>query len=318
MKELFEELVQIIKQATPAGVTPVDMLISIIPMSKEAAYRRLRHEISFTFEEVVKIAKELGVSLDGMIDLPQKNRYNVQMTCVGGEDLIELYRNSFEEIIAGLKKLKTCSNPAIYLFTNKLFPFSHTFKYDMIAKFRLYKWTYLRDEVIIPTKMHEINVPSDIMRVENELFREMMNIPLNYICIPELMQIYVRDIKQCQKINLITDEEVLRLKNETFGLLDDLERDATNGVNQNNVPFNMFLCNSNFDASYLCFAGDEYKVVSTQLFGAGFYFFKDARIIDRMTNWINILIKNSTLVSISGEKQRLEFFRNQRMIVDAL
>ena len=318
MKDIYNELIQNIKQATPLGANSVDTLTDIIPMSKEAAYRRLRNEINFSFDEVVKIAKELNVSLDNLIGLSQRNRYNVQMTCVNSDDLVEQYRLSFEEIIAEAKKLKTCSNPVITLFTDMLIPFSHTFKYETIAKFRLFKWTFRWNEEIAPVKMHEITLSSDIIRLENELYREMTNIPTHYICMPELIQSYVRNIQYCQKINLITDEDVLKLKNETFRVLDDLESDATTGMLRNKAPFYMYLCNSYFNETYLYYGSNEYEAVTTQLFGVGFYFFKDIRIINQMKNWINTLIRDSTLISVSGEKQRFEFFRRQRLIVDTL
>ena len=318
MNNLYKELVQIIRNATPSDLTPVDTLISVIPMSKEAAYRRLRGEINFTLDEAVKITKEFDVSLDNLIDFSPKSRYSVPMICMGQDEFPDLYKHSFEEIIAILKKLKSCSNPAIYIFTNILLPLNHTFKYNAISKFRMFRRSFRWNEDVIPAKMNETIISPEFLQVENELFRELMTVPTNYVCTSELMQAFVRDIKLYRKMNLITEEEEKNLKNETIGLLDNLERDATKGVIQNNIPFYMFLSESNFDATYLYFSSDEYEVVATQLFGAGFFFFKDIRIINQMKNWKNTLIKNSTLISICGEKQRFDFFRTQRMVVDTL
>ena len=318
MVDLSKELIQVIKEATPSGSTLVDTLTDIIPMSKEAAYRRLRGEINFTCDEAVKIVTKFNVSLDCLIASSQEDRYSVQMTCVG-ETSTDLYRSSFNEIIAILKKLKTCSNPFISISTNMFIPLSYTYKYETISKFRMYISTLRWDDNHVPTKMHETDSPPGFIELENELFRELTSIPTNYICTPELVQAYVRDIKHCQKINLITDEEVLKMKNETFCLLDDMERDATRGKNHNNVPFYMYLNKASFDTTtYMYYSSDEYEIVSMRLFGVGFYFFKDIRIINQMKYLKNALIKNSTLISVSGEKQRIEFFRNQRMLVDTL
>ena len=51
----------------PPSMKPVDYISDILDIGKESAYRRLRGEMSFTLDEVIKLSVELRVSLDEIV-----------------------------------------------------------------------------------------------------------------------------------------------------------------------------------------------------------------------------------------------------------
>jgi hypothetical protein len=48
-----------ILDSIPKNIKPIEYLIKILDISKESAYRRLRGEIPFTFEEMSKLSLDL-------------------------------------------------------------------------------------------------------------------------------------------------------------------------------------------------------------------------------------------------------------------
>ena len=69
------ELINILKKRTSEKQNTVDLLMDIVSIGKEAAYRRLRGEIPFTLEEAVSICSRLNVSLDVLAGTKQEDIY---------------------------------------------------------------------------------------------------------------------------------------------------------------------------------------------------------------------------------------------------
>ncbi len=313
MKNIIEKLVSFIKEKTPPGINPVYTLTKIIPMSNEAAYRRLRGEVDFSFEEVVKIAKAFNLSLDYLAGINQENnRDNVQIICPGLGSSLDGYCQSVEKLINSIKELKTHSNSTFSLASSIHFPFSYTYKNPILLKYRLFSWLYQFENNLSPKKMKDFIVPSEVIELENVLCHEMQDLSINFICSSEIIQTSIDYAKYLQRLGLLTQEEIAIIKTNLLYLLDELEDNAVNGKNKNGYPFNFYICNTQIALTHLSLNSNDYDVISNQLFGVGFFFFKDTVMINQMKEWVNNLIKNSTLISISGEKKRIEFFQKQR------
>lgn len=64
---LTKYLVQAIKNALGPHRRVAPYLSDLLSLGKEAVYRRLRSEVTFSFDEVVLIAYDLNISLDTLI-----------------------------------------------------------------------------------------------------------------------------------------------------------------------------------------------------------------------------------------------------------
>ncbi len=320
MTQLYEELIRIIRLNTPAEMNPVDVLIDIIPMSKEAAYRRLRGEIDFSLEEVVRISRCFDISIDALRDsLDNQGRFGVQMMCVAEATLAtDRYKQAVQECIDLLKTLKTHPNAKVFVLTDILIPIFPIYKYEMLSKFFLYKFIHRCDNELYPAKMRDMQVPEEIQMMHRLFLKEIQDVAVHHICPPDLMQSHVREVTFFHKMGLLTDDEVQQIKQETNLLLDQLEKNMMKGKTSNDMPFSVFLSYFGFDTTYVYYHSDTFASVSVHMFGDGFYYYKDSRIVHKMKNTLDGLIKNSVLISVSGEKQRLEFMLRQREMVNAL
>ncbi len=319
MKNIFEKIIQELKQNTTLGNNPVETLINIVPMSKEAAYRRLRGEIDFSFNEIVKITQRLNISLDNLIEKTHEDeRYDKELASLNLGSLGNKCYQSTEELISLLKIMKKKENPHIFALSNILLPFAYIYKYDTMAKFRLYRWTCQWEDEVFPQKMENFIVADSIHDIKTKLCKELQTIAVSYVCQPNFLNGFIHDIKYFQRINLVSNEEVGKLKNETFSFLDDLERDLITGKSQAGSRISFYVCNTSLDSSYLLLKCNEFETFGIRLFGLTLHFMKDPKITSEIKNWIQTMIKHSTLISVSGEKQRFEFFKKQREFINAL
>ena len=63
-KNLNSVLIAIVLDKIPTTIKPVSYLMELLNLSRESAYRRLRGEISFSFEETAKLSTALDFSVD--------------------------------------------------------------------------------------------------------------------------------------------------------------------------------------------------------------------------------------------------------------
>ena len=65
--KIVNELITAMKARVPEKQNLAGYLADTLCMGKEAVYRRLRGEVSFTLEEVALISRRLGISIDQII-----------------------------------------------------------------------------------------------------------------------------------------------------------------------------------------------------------------------------------------------------------
>lgn len=78
---IHNQLLDAIKDRLPQDQI-VGRLMDTLCIGKEAAYRRLRGDVSFTLEEAVTIALELGISIDDVMgnDNPKSRPFQLKLT----------------------------------------------------------------------------------------------------------------------------------------------------------------------------------------------------------------------------------------------
>jgi hypothetical protein len=128
----------------------------------------------------------------------------------------------------------------------------------------------------------------------------------------------INDIKYFYDINLITDNEKNILKEEFLLMIDALEKLAAKGKHENGEEISIYISNVNFEASYSYFRSTNYKSSIIRLFSINFISTGDANVFEYQKDWIQSLKKYSTLISVSGEMQRVQFFDKQREYINNL
>ncbi len=317
MNKLQHEVVRIIKEYTPQNMQPINILIDILPMSKEAAYRRLRGEIDFSFTEIVKLSQTFNVSLDSLIKEEYSNYILpdvVQIVSSDKNNSIDNYCLLLEYVISCIRKTKESANPIIFSNTHHILSHPYIFKYKNISKFRFYRYLYFQNEDI-DKNFSDFIVPDKIITLEYMLYKEALQIKISYVHLMEIAQIYVTDINYFYKLGVLSEKDAEIQKNEALSLINDINHDSITGRNNYNVPFTLYVSNINFQADCVYFFSEYFETVIVQLFGFNFYSFNDYNSIIDMKNWMKNLISSSTQITSSAEKQRYEFFQKQEKTI---
>ena len=147
----------------PENLKPVTLLMDVLDIGKESAYRRLRGEKPFSMEEIYKLSLVLNFSLDEIIsnDKSDAAAFNHIGTIRQNpsKNLLEFFRY-YESY---LQRLIDSENSEITCTLNH---FLHTMfiNYEHLFKFIYYRWmhqmtdvplNYLYSEVVIPKEIKE-------------------------------------------------------------------------------------------------------------------------------------------------------------------
>ena len=310
-------LIEAMKEKLPLKGQLADMLMDTLYIGKEAVYRRLRGEVPFTLQESALISRKLGISLDKIIGLSFKSNAMFNINIVDYDDPFESYYNILEKYVSLINTMPDDPNSVMGTSAN-IIPQTLYLKHELLAKFRLFKWMY-QNKYIDCKSFEELDIPPKLVNIQKDYVAMARHIhSIDYIWDNMIFQHLINDIQYFASIHLISDETKEEIKKELFLLADELEELAINGKTADGNRVRIYVSNINFEATYSYVDTNNLQLSLIRIYSINSITTMDNEIFCTLKEWIQSLKKFSTLISESGEMQRIQFFKQQREIIDAL
>lgn len=319
-----QTLLQAIELRLPSKSKQVDLLTSLISLGKEAAYRRLRGEVLFTFEEACKIATKLGFSLDNITHSTHYRDKSIWSQNIIMPDEINNYSDYYFELVVGEHENFTQLLADPNLYTMGAFdtpPHALVFPFSTLFRFRCFEWIYRINKGTNPIKLEDIQFTSE---------QESRTKILSETLIAKTEQIFIFDrriytsvadlVRYFSELNLINPEERAQLKEELIASLIALELIAIEGksrTKEERLTWT-FISNIDLNGNYTYVKGSGFEFSTTVLYQLSAAVSSDARVCQMQRLWIESLRKYSTLISIGGDKERSAFFEEQKKHIEQL
>ncbi len=321
MKEvtLYDGFLSELRKRIPRGAELTNTLVDMLYIEREAVYRRLRGEVPFTFIEVMTVSKELGISLDNLAQADTGKSRPFQLKLVEYANPLESDYKMMREFINLLAMVKDGEDWEAGQSTNIL-PRSFCYYYSNITRFYLFKWLYQYSHVDSLKHYSEVKITPQLASMQQEYLRVTRQLKSSYFIFDHLVFHYlVTDIKFFASINLITPEDVAALKEDLMHLLDDMEHFAAKGrFTDTGNEMLIYLSNINLDTNYCYFGSRDFHLSMLKAFTLNMVTSRDSYTYERLRCWLQSLKRSSTLITVSGEKQRVMFFEEQRRLVGSL
>lgn len=315
---LCNRLLDAIKHKLPKDANMANILTDILFIGKEAAYRRLRGEVSFTLYEAALIARKFQISLDSIINLAPFENLIFELKPQRFYNLRDIDYKMLEEYIDVLKFSKT-DPKAEQVFTSNVFPQFPSHKHYLLTKYSSFRWMYLNEKADAIKSFHEMEFPDRLYKLCRDCVNETMNIAnTSYIWDSTIFQSIVKEIKYFSNIELINAQDVLLLKNELEELLNFIERITAIGCFENGNKIQIYISDITSDTGYAYLDTEYLHLSMINAFALNYLVALDKRTLDKIKERVQSLKRVSTLISESGEEQRLRFLRAQREIVSTL
>lgn len=318
MSIINDDLIRILKKNTPEKENTVDLLMNILPLGKEAAYRRLRGEIPFTLDETVAISKSLNISLDLLIGIEQKNTFAFHLNAIFAKEPMAEYARMLKEILNGVKYIRQKDSGSFSYRAYRTLPCEFMYKYKSLSTVYIYILFYQLYLQSTPRKLLEIHIPRNIFALQQETAEAMFNIDSMLVLDKRVFLDYIEIIQYFRGLGMISEEETVQIKRDLFKMLDDMEKMAISGMADNHHKLDIFISSISFDCTYTYLECSDYNACSVGVYCVDYLTCEKPQISENHKLWIKSLVRFSTLISVSGELQRNEFFHTQRNYVETM
>ena len=161
--------------------------------------------------------------------------------------------------------------------------------------------------------------PEKLLKVQKELLEDIRLVRRTCFILDEnLFRSFVKEIKYFSELGLVSTTDVQDMKKELYQLLRELEILSEKGSYHNGNSLSVYLSNVNFEATYSYVEKARFQICFLRVYSINSMDSRDSKICDYQKKWIHSLKRHSTLISQSGEIQRMMFFNEQKKVVDAL
>ncbi len=244
------ELIKAMNEKLPNGTNLANTLIDMLYLGKEAVYRRLRGEVPFTLAEAAMISQKMGVSLDKLAGTNVYSNAIFDLNIIRQTDPLETYYSIVDNYVKIFRDLN--HDPSSELCTSSnMIPQTFYLKYELLSKFRMFKWIYQFEKIDIEKHFEDIEIVDKLLEKQREFVRESQEFQhTEYIWDNKLFIYLINDIKYFASVHLISQEYVQKLKKELLQLLNELEEIATRGTFKTGREVCIYISNINFEATY--------------------------------------------------------------------
>ncbi len=311
-------LIKAMREHLPEDTNLANYIMDVISIGKEAVYRRLRGEVPFTFYEVSLLSQSLGLSLDQIVGTNRSDGAIFNLNVSNGIPQMDQSHDILTRYYKLFNFVKDDPGAVLSAACN-IVPFTFYSPYERLTKFRLCRWMHQNNGMKITTSMSDIIVPEKILESQRRLTQETRLLPNSYTILDNnVFQALVREIKYFAGLNMLTDEDLEIMKQELHHMLDEMEQIAAKGEYPNGNKVHLYLSNINFEATYTFLEKGSFQLCMFRLYAINYMDSQHPEICRAQKEWIQSLKRYSTLISQSGEIQRMIFFTKQREIVDTL
>lgn len=311
-KRLNNELISALTNYIPDGDSVVNLVSEILSMGKESVYRRLRGEVLFTFEEVAMISKKLNISLDNIIGFRNVKRAVFDLRLLQKDSLYDEYYEQIADYVRIFQGMKKDPVSKMRIAFNAL-PLSFCLRYENLAKFRLFRWANQFQQYNQSVSFSTMQLPDRIVEIQNQFLAESQHIAsAHYLLDDNVFASFIRDVRYFAKMRLITEDEILVLKNELLALMNDIEALAIRGASAVGNEVLIYLSQIDFKASYAYLECKDYTMCDLRVYAVNAISSCNTQVCQVQRDWIESLKRYSTLITQSGEIQRADYLDRQR------
>lgn len=296
---------------------PASMLMDVLGIGREAAYRRLRGEVPFTFDEAGALSTNLHFSLDRVMGASAEGNVLFSLKFTEFSSPLELYDKTLEHDARFFREVASDPTTVFASATNSI-PAEYYLKYENLTRFKLFKWLYqheIGDDITVST-FEDLALSDSLRRHAREYVQgAQMAAQTNIVFDDSGFVHWLNAIRAFRDMHLISEPSIAVLREELLELLGEFERMAVEGEYENGNRVGLYLSEVDLEAAYTYVSSERYKVAGIGLFSLNAMRTDDPTMFEYVCKWVRTQGRFATLISRSGELQRIRYFKGQRDII---
>jgi len=300
-----------ILESIPENIKPIEFLTELLNIGKESAYRRMRNEIPFTFEEITKLALELDFSVDEIIGKNKEERIFLDLQVNSTSNHEESFLAMMQECYKYVDLISRAQVKEVLIALNRI-SISSIIGFDTLFKWYYYNWKHQTYNISLNDPFAETYIPPEINAIRQQFKNLKPNIyNVHYIIDRDIFQNMVREIQYYYNRKLITDDEIAVLKEELLLVLKNIETIMQTGCNESGASANYYLSLLDIETNTNCAMFDGNIASLYWMHPVNSICIVNQEICNMQKRWIESIKKYSILVTLSNEILQAEFINKQ-------
>ena len=318
--KLYENLLDALREKVPKKSELVKIVTDTLHIEKESAYRRLRGEIPFTLDEAGIIAARMEISMDRLISKNHRDgadRGHVAISLHTG--LGDYDYSSLGKIVEMYEKISYEEDSECGMAMNSIPPIFYM-RHPYLRRLFLFKWSqrYDNDE---SHSYHEFRANDKLWEMQDRLNKSYGRVQrVSCVIDQTIIRSVITDINYYRTVKLLRPEDVEHIVQDLYDLINEMEYIGNHGkLPGGNGIFELCLSDISIGTSYQYLCGGKNNCISsitTFVIQSAISNQQDAYL--KIKTWVHYLRRMSTLISIVGSKERVEFLERQRELVASL
>jgi len=302
MKNFNEFIVENIKKNIPANIKVYRYLMDLLFISKESAYKRIRGQVPFTFEEIVLISRDINFSIDKIIEqhIADSNISQFIVPDISEMNIETFVLNFINDTCAFFQKMLDSGVYTLNLGLNRIpyvnFNYKHLFKMDYFRFYRSYNKNCKYSEIEISPKIKERQYNLSYLTTKLD----------NITCIFDryIVDKTIKEIEYYYQINTITKDEVLILKEELLSFIEEIMKinlNIENHIFGSNCNF--FISETSIDTNIIHYEYDDNILDQFLIYFEHPINIHQSRFLSSLNKrWFESRLRYSDLITNSNEK----------------
>ncbi len=317
-RTIQNEFLNRLKSIIPANHSLVDELASLLEVSNDSAYRRIRGETALTIDEVSRICSHYRMTFD-YAGTNNGNGNTVTFNYNHLSESAESFEIYLKNILNDLRRI-LASDPKEIIFAAEDVPIFHHFCFPKLSAFKLFYWSrsILNAPEYEGKKFDPSAIPEKLMQISREIYDLYLQIPSIEIWSEDTMNSTLKQLEYYWDSGLFKNKnDLIDVLNDIAEMIKRIEWQAAHGTKfEGAVPSasssqNYTLYNSELMIGNNCIlvtaGGSRSAYVTHNTFNV--MVTTNSAFCDETENWIKNLIKKCTPISGVSEKQRFQFFK---------
>ena len=314
--ELQQELFLAIKMNIPSHLSAAEEIARVLNASVDSVYRRMRGVKTISLDELYTLCSHYKISSDQLMKI-QTGTFNFGGSLLNEKTFqYEAYLNSILNNLAYFNSFKEKE----YFFLGKDFPIFHHFHSREIAAFKYFFWTKtIFNFPGFANKRFNFNLyPDELWELGKKIIAGYNQLPSIEIWNVENINIAIRQIEFYRDGQMFeSDNDVVKLYETWEKLIAHVEKQAERGykfsygdpemkpLGEYKVYFNEVILGDN---SMLAVLNGVKLAVITHT-NINYMLTRDLQFTENLYDYIQSLMRRSTLISKVSEKERSKFFK---------
>ncbi len=311
MNQLNAAVVSKLLTLLPSHLKPIPYLEDKLNIGSDAAYRRMRNEKPFTFEEIVLLSQDLGFSIDSIIGQKEKSQVFFEQVADKDTDPNNSFMLMLQKYYQTIEAYSKAKELELISSRSHIHPI-YAIKYPHLFNFLHYRCVHQLKRDTLNLNLSDVKISGEI----KDIAKKINDHPIShskhtYIFDPEIFLSTIKQIQYYYKRKLMTDEEILLIKEDLLMMIDNIKIQVENGKDPEGAIEQYYISAFDIDLN------SNYTRYDDNTISAFFVYLVNPMIITNKEScgihkqWLDSLKKYSALISESNEMLQADFLNRQ-------